>query len=156
MKQEKQEYKPCPKKRQRYDSRLKHESSGRTTSHTPSTLKDKRSQFMLFVKILLKLVADSKNDALYRSMLTVVSTCAAKMHQRDRSHRSIPLERSLETALRALAGELYWQKARTFQRIYILKTGAPTLSQNRLLHESRSSLLPRTYMFSQGKTQVIH
>lgn len=77
-----------------------------------------RAMFALLIKILLKSLKQSGDIRLYRKVRAVISTCIQRNRMRD-PHFS-PLEDILEVILRDVVGDAYWQRAKDFQREFLL------------------------------------
>jgi hypothetical protein len=69
------------------------------------------------IKLLLKVLKDAGEDRLLDQARTVISTCTRLNRMGD--PKFTPLEVVLESYLRTLVGEGYWEMTLTYQRQYL-------------------------------------
>jgi hypothetical protein len=83
----------------------------------PRQQKNHRALFAMKIKLLLKVLKDAGEDGLREQARTVISTCTRlnRMGDPKFSH----LEVVVESYLRTLVGEVYWELTLTYQREYL-------------------------------------
>jgi hypothetical protein len=83
----------------------------------PQQQNNHRALFAMKIKLLLKVLKDAGEDRLCEQARTVISTCTRLNRMGD--PKFSPLEVVLESYLRTLAGEVYWEMTLTYQREYL-------------------------------------
>lgn len=81
--------------------------------------RQERTIFLMFLKILLKSIEQSGDRVLSQQVRSVILTCTKRNRMGD-PHFS-PMENVLEEYIRQIVGELNWQKAKNYQRVYLTK-----------------------------------
>jgi Cobalamin biosynthesis protein CobN and related Mg-chelatases len=107
--------------------------SAGTSSSVPSTLtpeqktsKERKEQFLMFTKVLMKYL-EQKDPAMHTRAKEVIRDCARKNKEGNPAYSS--LSASMQSHLKNLVGDLYWKKAQDYLRQYLatqyLKSGKP-------------------------------
>jgi hypothetical protein len=107
-----------------------------------SLRKNQRALFALFIKILLKTLEEAEEDMLRQQVRTVIATCTRRNRLGDPSF--MPLQEVLESYLRQIVGEIYWQTAKGYQRAYLL------------VRRYRSRLQQQQNPFPLTSTRIVH
>jgi hypothetical protein len=83
----------------------------------PPKATNRRARFALQIKFLLKVLKDAGEEQLRNQARVVISTCTRQNRMGDPNFS--PLEDVVESYLRALVGEVYWEVAQSYQRRYL-------------------------------------
>jgi hypothetical protein len=81
------------------------------------TDKSRRVLFALNIKYLLEILKSLREDALLQNTKNVVATCTRLNRMRDPGYT--PLENVVESSLRSLVGNLYWEMAQERARQHL-------------------------------------
>ena len=92
--------------------------------------RQQRMLFAMFIKILLKYLAESDKEVLCQQVRSVISTCTKRNRMGDPNFW--PLEDVLEAHLREMVGEAHWQRAKRLQRHYMERKKRSTSSPRRV------------------------
>jgi hypothetical protein len=82
-----------------------------------NTKRNQRVKFVLFTKILFRLLEQSEETVLRNNARRLVSSIVRKSRMGDPS--CSPLFESLERHLRTLVGEMHWRRAHGYMRYYV-------------------------------------
>jgi hypothetical protein len=110
------------------------------------TSKERKEQFLMFTKVLMKYL-EQKDPAMHTRAKEVIRDCARKNKEGNPSYSS--LSASMQSHLKNLVGDLYWKKAQDYLRQYLatqyLKSGKPPQEARRKAEiMARSAASPLT------------
>lgn len=110
------------------------------------TSKERKEQFLMFTKVLMKYL-EQKDPGMHARAKEVIRDCARKNKEGDPSYAS--LSASMQSHLKTLVGDLYWKKAQDYLRQYLatqyLKSGkTPQEARRKAEIMARSAASPLT------------
>ena len=85
----------------------------------PTTLKDRRIAFAVFLKILLRCLEGIHQEATLRQSKLIVMACIREHEMGDPSCR--PLEIAIEVRLRRIIDDTTWARAQTYSTYYLAR-----------------------------------
>jgi hypothetical protein len=108
---------------------------------SPRQYKSRRVLFALTIKYLLAILKSRREDVLLQNTKIVVATCTRLSRLRDPTYT--PLENVIESSLRHLVGNLYWEMAQQrARRQYSLRCASTTALQSTVEIQARHNGAP--------------
>ena len=107
----------------------------------PPSVREQRTKFLLFVKILMQHLRDTRNFYLLAKSKLLIK--AIVRHHRIGDPHFADLLESIERRLRALVGEQHWRRAHLLMTYYLARGGS-----------NKSTAKPKTPVKVETKNQV--
>jgi hypothetical protein len=118
-----------------------HASTNATVVHVTNVqvhMLDRRKQFLVFIKILLKHLEKTSNESTRRAVQRILQECTLKNRQGDPNYQ--PLHLAAESRILPLVGPLHWNRSVQYLNLYLQKQAqARTTRHENALHATNNN-----------------
>jgi hypothetical protein len=117
-----------------------HASANATVVHVTNVqvhMLDRRKQFLVFIKILLKHLEKTANESTRRAVQRILQECTVKNRQGDPNYQ--PLHLAAESRILPVVGPLHWNRSVQYLNLYLQKQAQARTTRHENAHHATTT-----------------